>query len=68
MQKKLTIEDTATRVKELREAMGLTQAQFAVQVGVTVTQVNRWENAKAVPHLICQTALIKLEGDYFEDE
>ena len=36
-------------MKQLREAMGLTQEQFAAKVGVTLATVNRWENGRAEP-------------------
>lgn len=36
-------------IKDLRIALGLTQEQFAVKVGVTFSTVNRWENGKGKP-------------------
>lgn len=36
-------------IKELREALNLTQERFAARVGVTVSTVNRWENGKGKP-------------------
>ena len=39
----------AELVKAIREAMGLTQEQFAAQFGVTVATVNRWENGRGKP-------------------
>jgi len=41
--------DISKMIKSLRAAMGLTQEQFAVKVGVTYSTVNRWENDKAKP-------------------
>ena len=67
-QKKITIQDVAYRIKELYEALELTQAQFALKVGVTVTQVNRWCNSKAVPSPMAQVAILNLESEVFEDE
>jgi len=37
------------QIKELRNAMGLTQEEFAHQLGVTLCTVNRWENNKVTP-------------------
>lgn len=45
----MTEKNPAELVKAIREAMGLTQEQFAAQFGVTVATVNRWENGRAVP-------------------
>ncbi len=36
-------------IRALRKETGLTQEQFAVQVGVVYTTVNRWENGNAQP-------------------
>lgn len=40
---------TDRMIKELRITLGLTQEQFAAQLGVTVSTVNRWENNKGSP-------------------
>lgn len=39
----------ATLVRELRFRLGLTQEQFAAELGVTFVSVNRWENSKTQP-------------------
>jgi putative transcriptional regulator len=36
-------------VRELRFRLGLTQEQFAAELGVTFVSVNRWENSKTQP-------------------
>ena len=36
-------------IKELRAKLGLTQEQFAAEVGVTFSTVNRWENGRGTP-------------------
>lgn len=36
-------------IRELRLAMGLTQEQFAIELGVTCSSVNRWENRRSQP-------------------
>ncbi len=37
-------------IKEARISLGLTQEEFAEQLGVTFASVNRWENGNAKPH------------------
>lgn len=37
------------QIKELRVSLGLTQQEFAQELGVTFAAVNRWENGKAKP-------------------
>lgn len=50
----------------LRHRMGLTQEQFAAQVGVTCPTVNRWENRKSRPSPIAlrliKSTLEELDG------
>ncbi|WP_019501338.1 helix-turn-helix domain-containing protein [Pseudanabaena sp. PCC 6802] len=36
-------------VRELRFRLGLTQEQFAAELGVTFASINRWENRKVQP-------------------
>lgn len=36
-------------IRELRLLAGLTQEQFAAQLGVTYPTINRWENGRAKP-------------------
>ena len=36
-------------IRGLRQRLGLTQEEFAHEIAVTVSTVNRWENAHAVP-------------------
>jgi DNA-binding transcriptional regulator YiaG len=45
----LTNDLTGDKIKELRQAMGVTQAALAKQVGVTVITMNRWEKGKLRP-------------------
>jgi len=37
------------KIKELREALGMTQEEFARDLGVSFVTVNRWENKHASP-------------------
>lgn len=41
--------DVAALILEFRQRLGLTQEQFAAQLGVTFPTVNRWENRRAKP-------------------
>ncbi len=36
-------------IRRLRQELGLTQEEFAHAIAVTVSTVNRWENAHAAP-------------------
>jgi putative transcriptional regulator len=40
---------SADLVRELRFRLGLTQEQFAAELGVTFASINRWENRKVKP-------------------
>jgi len=51
------VNSSAKLVKELRFRLGMTQEQFAVQLGVTVSAVNRWENSKAQPSPLALKAM-----------
>ena len=39
----------ANLIRTLRQRLGLTQEEFAHAIAVTVSTVNRWENAHAMP-------------------
>lgn len=41
--------NTGLFVRQLRQLVSLTQAQFAEKIGVSIPTVARWENAKAQP-------------------
>lgn len=36
-------------IRELRQLMGLTQKQFAAELGVVYLTINRWENGHVTP-------------------
>lgn len=40
---------TREQIKALRTEMGLGQVDFAARVGVTVTQISRWETGRFKP-------------------
>lgn len=46
-------------VRELRQRLGLTQEQFAANLGVTFPTINRWENQKSKPS---KMAMMLIEG------
>ncbi|WP_026103098.1 helix-turn-helix domain-containing protein [Pseudanabaena sp. PCC 6802] len=57
-------------VRALRFRLGLTQEQFAAELGVTSASVNRWENCKVQPSPMALKLLqqrIELMGDRGQD-
>lgn len=50
------------RIKECREALSLTQTQFAEQLGVEQTTVSRWERGNSAPGPDRQVAIAVLLG------
>lgn len=54
--------DVAELVKRLRERMGLTQEQFAREVGVTFSTVNLWENGHRRPQPYLMKRLLEMEA------
>ncbi|HEY9072817.1 MAG TPA: helix-turn-helix domain-containing protein [Desulfobaccales bacterium] len=48
-------------VKSLRERLGLTQEQFAHEVGVTFSTVNQWENGRRRPQPFVLKRLLEME-------
>ena len=59
----MTEKSPAELVKSIREAMGLTQEQFAAQFGVTVATINRWENGRAIPQPLAMKNLREWAGN-----
>jgi transcriptional regulator with XRE-family HTH domain len=55
-------QDIRKLVKRLRERMGLTQEQFAQEVGVTFSTVNQWENGHRYPQPYLLNRLLELDG------
>jgi transcriptional regulator with XRE-family HTH domain len=58
-------QDVPRLVKGLRQRMGLTQEQFAREVGVTFSTVNLWENGhrRPQPYLLKRLLEMKHELD-----
>src|ERR1700757_1953076 len=51
---------TAAAVFALRQFLGLTQASYAAQLGVTALAVSFWERATRIPNRRCAAKLIAL--------
>ncbi|HUT54426.1 MAG TPA: helix-turn-helix transcriptional regulator [bacterium] len=51
-------------VKGLREAMSLTQEQFAQKVGVTFSTVNQWENGHRRPQPYLLRRLLEMKEEF----
>ncbi len=54
--------DIPPLVKSLRKRLGLTQEQFAAEVGVTFSTVNQWENGRRRPQPFLLTRLREMEA------
>ena len=50
-------------IKELRGHLGMTQEQFAQEVGVTFSTVNSWENGKRRPLPFLVRPLLQMEEE-----
>jgi putative transcriptional regulator len=44
-------------IRGLRQKLGMTQEEFAHEIAVTVSTVNRWENAHAEPSKLAWKAI-----------
>lgn len=53
---------TAQQVKALREQLGLTQAEFAREVGTTSLSVSRWERGIYKPSRVADRLLRELSA------
>jgi superfamily II DNA/RNA helicase/transcriptional regulator with XRE-family HTH domain len=59
--------DYATRIKQLRGGLGLTQQSLADRLGISFATVNRWENVQAKPSQLCWNQLRQLELSVAEE-
>ena len=48
-------------IRTLRKQLGLTQEEFAHEIGVTFATVNRWENKKSEPSRLALKMLAALD-------
>jgi transcriptional regulator with XRE-family HTH domain len=53
--------DVPDLVKKLRGIMGVTQEQFARELGITFSTVNSWENGKRDPQPYLLQRLLELD-------
>jgi DNA-binding transcriptional regulator YiaG len=53
-------ENRGNLIRTLRQTLGMTQEEFAHEVGVTVSTVNRWENAHSEPNKLAWKAIREL--------
>jgi transcriptional regulator with XRE-family HTH domain len=47
-------------IRTLRQRLGMTQEEFAREVGVTFSTINRWENAHTEPNRLAWRAIAGL--------
>lgn len=47
-------------IKQIRTYLNMSQTEFAEQLNVTFATVNRWENGRAVPNKLAQSAMFDL--------
>ncbi len=50
-------ESTRNLIRTLRQQLGMTQEEFAHEIAVTVSTVNRWENSHAEPSKLAWKAI-----------
>lgn len=55
----------ASKVKALREQLGISQEDLAKELGVSFATVNRWENAKTQPSRLAKN---QFERFYLEQQ
>jgi len=53
-------ENPGNLIRTLRQKLGMTQEEFAHEIAVTVSTVNRWENAHAEPSKLAWKAIQEL--------
>ncbi|MSP74388.1 MAG: XRE family transcriptional regulator [Myxococcales bacterium] len=54
------VEQESRRIRSLREALKLTQEEFARERGVSFTTVSRWENGHGKPSRLARRQLEEL--------
>ena len=55
-----TEENVGNLVRTLRQKLSMTQEEFAHEIAVTVSTVNRWENSHAEPSKLAWKAINEL--------
>ena len=56
----------AKDIRDLRSKLGFTQEQFAQEVGVTWSTVNRWENERGKPSPLAQRRIKELYAKFIK--
>jgi transcriptional regulator with XRE-family HTH domain/superfamily II DNA or RNA helicase len=59
---------TGEEIKKLRKAMGLTQQEFATELGVSFAAVNRWERGRNAPQPDRLVRIRKLYAEHLKKE
>ena len=54
--------DWPTRIRAIRSARGLTQAQLAERIGMVRRMVTYWESGQREPERVVQLALLAVEA------
>ncbi len=52
--------DYQKAVKDLRDKLNMTQAEFAKMLGVSFTSINRWENGQNRPTTTVRKQIVEL--------
>jgi putative transcriptional regulator len=53
------LDHTGELIRRLRRDLGLTQEDFAHELGITVGTVNRWENGRFRPSRLARATLVE---------
>lgn len=56
------VDESADEIKSLRQALGLTQAEFALKIGVSMMTVSRWERGETQPSPLAQALISQLQN------
>lgn len=51
-----------TTIRDMRNRLSMTQEEFAHELGITVSTVNRWENGHSAPSKLARATLSRLIG------
>lgn len=54
---------TPEEIRAVRKGKGMTQQQFAVEIGVNVTTVARWESGKYSPQPFLVNKLVQMKEE-----
>ena len=57
----------ATNIRRYRNIWGLTQAEFAEKLGVSVQAVSNWESAKSAPDIVFLPMMAEIFGCYIDN-